>query len=132
MKRFCRAAACALIAVMLVAMSAALYMQVTLPDDYLVVAGEDIHFDYPVSMVKAEGTAQPEVYNSPGNSYKVDIKLAGAIQIKTVEINVVDRKMVMVSGEPMGIKMFTDGLMVVGASDVVSGGAPRENGNSCT
>ena len=107
---------------MLVAMSAALYMQVTLPDDYLVVAGEDIHFDYPVSMVKAEGTAQPEVYNSPGNSYKVDIKLAGAIQIKTVEINVVDRKMVMVSGEPMGIKMFTDGLMVVGASDVVSGG----------
>ena len=122
MKRFCRAAACALIAVMLVAMSAALYMQVTLPADSLVVAGEDIHFDYPVSMVKAEGTAQPEVYNSPGNSYKVDIKLAGAIQIKTVEINVVDRKMVMVSGEPMGIKMFTDGLMVVGASDVVSGG----------
>jgi stage IV sporulation protein B len=48
----------------------------------------------------------------------MDLKLMGAFQVKTVEVKVVDRKTVVVSGRPFGIKMFTDGLMVVGASDI--------------
>ena len=79
-----------------------IYMQKQLPDRYSVVAGEEITF--------------------AGSSYQMDLKLLGTIPVKTVEVNVVDRKLVTVSGAPFGIKMFTDGLMVVGMSDIPTTG----------
>ena len=98
---------------------AALYIQTNLPDSYSVVAGEEINLNYPVlEMRHTSKTTEPQVYASVGNSYSMDLKLLGAVQVKTVEINVVDRKMVKVCGTRCGIKMFTDGLMVVGMSDI--------------
>ncbi len=118
MRRFCQKMACVVNAFILVALAAALYMDRVLPDTYSVVAGEQITFRYPVTMVQNARQTDARVYASPGNTYQMDLKLMGAIQVKTVEINVVDRKVVVVSGRPFGIKMFTDGLMVVGTSDV--------------
>lgn len=98
-----------------------IYMQKQLPDRYSVVAGEEITFAsaYPIRMVQREET-QPS--NLAGSSYQMDLKLLGTIPVKTVEVNVVDRKLVTVSGAPFGIKMFTDGLMVVGMSDIPTTG----------
>ncbi len=94
-----------------------IYMQKQLPDRYSVVAGEEITFAsaYPIRMVQ-RGETQPS--DLAGSSYQMDLKLLGTIPVKTVEVNVVDRKLVTVSGAPFGIKMFTDGLMVVGMSDI--------------
>jgi stage IV sporulation protein B len=104
-----------------------IYIQGQLPNQYSVVAGEEITFTsaYPIEMVHASDTTDAQVYSNVGNSYKMDLKLLGVIPVKTVEINVVDRKIVTVSGAPFGIKMFTDGLMVVGMSDV-----PTSDGRS--
>ena len=97
-----------------------IYIQGQLPNQYSVVAGEEISFTsaYPIEMVHTSDTTDAQVYSSVGNSYQMDLKLLGLIPVKTVEVNVVDRKMVTVSGAPFGIKMFTDGLMVVGMSDI--------------
>ena len=94
-----------------------IYMQKQLPDRYSVVAGEEITFAsaYPIRMVQREETQPSDL---AGSSYQMDLKLLGTIPVKTVEVNVVDRKLVTVSGAPFGIKMFTDGLMVVGMSDI--------------
>ena len=96
------------------------YMQKQLPDRYSVVAGEEISFSagYPIQMVQTSGTEEIPIEKCVGDSYQMDLKLLGTIPVKTVEVNVVDRKMVTVSGAPFGIKMFTDGLMVVGMSDI--------------
>lgn len=98
-----------------------IYMQKQLPDRYSVVAGEEITFAsaYPIRMVQ-RGETQPS--DLAGSSYQMDLKLLGTIPVKTVEVNVVDRKLVTVSGAPFGIKMFTDGLMVVGMSDIPTTG----------
>ena len=98
-----------------------IYMQKQLPDRYSVVAGEEITFAsaYPIRMVQREETQPSDL---AGSSYQMDLKLLGTIPVKTVEVNVVDRKMVTVSGAPFGIKMFTDGLMVVGMSDIPTTG----------
>lgn len=98
-----------------------IYMQKQLPDQYSVVAGEEITFAsaYPIRMVQREETQPSDL---AGSSYQMDLKLLGTIPVKTVEVNVVDRKLVTVSGAPFGIKMFTDGLMVVGMSDIPTTG----------
>lgn len=98
-----------------------IYMQKQLPDRYSVVAGEEITFAsaYPIRMVQREETQPSDL---AGSSYQMDLKLLGTIPVKTVEVNVVDRKLVTVSGAPFGIKMFTDGLMVVGMSDIPTAG----------
>ncbi|MCI9194613.1 MAG: SpoIVB peptidase [Angelakisella sp.] len=117
MKRFARRIAtvanCCVLAVLILT----IYMQKQLPDRYSVVAGEEITFAsaYPIRMVQREETQPSDL---AGSSYQMDLKLLGTIPVKTVEVNVVDRKLVTVSGAPFGIKMFTDGLMVVGMSDI--------------
>lgn len=116
-KRLVTAVNCCLLALLVLT----IYMQKQLPDRYSVVAGEEITFPpgYPIQMVRptASGGVQA-AQSSAGDSYHLDLKLLGTIPVKTVEVNVVERKLVTVSGAPFGIKMFTDGLMVVGMSDI--------------
>lgn len=47
----------------------------------------------------------------------------GAMNIKAVEVNPTDRRMLMPGGTPFGIKLRTDGVMVIS----VNGGSPAEN-----
>lgn len=120
MRRFVRAAALCLDILLAAVMSAALSLQATLPDSYHAVAGEAISFDYPIRIVYLEG--QPAAASAGGSCLQADLRLFGAVRLKTVEISVDERKTVLVSGVPFGIKMFTDGLMVVGMSDVPTEG----------
>lgn len=121
MRRFARRLSAAINCCLMALLILTLYMQQQLPDRYSVVAGEEISFPspYPIQMVRATAAdgVQP-AYSSAGDSYQMELRLLGTIPVKTVEVNVVDRKLVTVSGAPFGIKMFTDGLMVVGMSDV--------------
>ena len=119
MKKIVKCAACIVNCMIVAVLVLALYMNAQLPDSYSVVAGEEITIRYPALAMKYKSqSTEPQVYASPGNSYRMDLKLLGAIQVKTVEVNVVNRKMVQVCGTPFGIKMFTDGLMIVGMSDI--------------
>ena len=103
-----------------------IYLQKQLPDRYSVVAGEEISFPpgYPIQTVRPAASGGVQAAQAGvGDSYQLDLRLLGTIPVKTVEVNVVDRKLVTISGAPFGIKMFTDGLMVVGMSDI-----PTEEG----
>lgn len=49
---------------------------------------------------------------------ETDIKLLGIIPVKTAALTQVKEKKVYVSGESFGIKLYTDGVIVVGTKDV--------------
>ena len=53
-----------------------------------------------------------------GEQYRAQLKLAGVFPLKEVTVTVTQEKTVMVCGTPFGIKMYTDGVLVVGLSDV--------------
>lgn len=55
-----------------------------------------------------------------GEQYRAQLRLAGLFPIKEVTVTVTDRRAVMVCGTPFGIKMYTDGVLVVGLSDVTT------------
>ncbi|MBP3337713.1 MAG: SpoIVB peptidase [Clostridia bacterium] len=52
------------------------------------------------------------------NDYSAKLKLFGIIPVKTVNVNVLEEKSLTVSGKTIGIKMFTEGLLAVGISDI--------------
>ncbi|WP_343277460.1 SpoIVB peptidase S55 domain-containing protein, partial [Ligaoa zhengdingensis] len=96
------------------------YMNSNLPDKYMVSEGGI--FSIPA---KAEITATVEqtkssrqVLTQSGNIYQAQLKLFGVVPLKQVTVEVVEKQMVAACGNPFGIKMFTEGVMVVGLSDM--------------
>lgn len=100
-----------------------LYAQVVLPDYYYVAAGEmlQINAPMPIETAQTSNSLPEEAYSSSGNHYQLGLNFPGGIPIKQVQVQVVDREMVVPGGNAFGIKMFTEGVIVVGLSDVSSG-----------
>ena len=67
-----------------------------------------------------------EVLSSRENRSSATAKLMSIFPIKEVSVTVSDEKIVTVCGTPFGVKMFTDGVLVVGFSEIET-----ENGNVC-
>ena len=55
-----------------------------------------------------------------GESFEVDLKIFGVIPFSTVNVEVVDDMHVQVLGEPFGMKIYTDGVLVVESVDIVT------------
>lgn len=53
-----------------------------------------------------------------GSSYQATLKLFGLFPVKDVAVKVVDQPLLVPCGIPFGIKMYTDGVLVVSMSDV--------------
>ncbi len=97
----------------------ALYISSVLPDTFLVTQGEDISIaGMPFITTASFYKDEPVSSISAGNSYNTELTIGGIIPIKTVRAQVVDRRVVQVCGTPFGIKMFANGAMVVGYSDI--------------
>ena len=58
--------------------------------------------------------------SSVDRPYRAQLTLAGIIPLKEVTVTVSETRTVMVCGTPFGIKMYTDGVLVVGLSDVTT------------
>ena len=55
-----------------------------------------------------------------GESYDVDLKLFGVIPFSTVNVEVVDENYVCVLGQPFGMRIYTEGVLVVNTKNVNS------------
>ncbi len=99
-------------------------LDASLPDRFTVASGEELKFyNLPLtaSAVQTLGDSEvAQVYKSEGNSYNMQLSLPFGIAVKEVKVDVAARKTVVPSGMPFGIKMFTDGAMVVSMSDVTT------------
>lgn len=96
----------------------ALYIGTLLPDTFLVTAGGGLSVAG-MPFLRASAPAENAVVSLSGvNSYNAELTIAGVVPVKTVRAQVVERRVVQVSGVPFGIKMFANGAMVVGFSDI--------------
>lgn len=110
-------------AVIAVLMSAALTFQQLLPDRYFVESGSSLEFgsSYKNLITFDSGSeASAEVISRGKSSYFSEMRLLGMIPIKSVHVEVTNDKTVTVCGTPFGIKMFTDGVLIVGLSRISS------------
>ena len=121
MKRIFKVSATILSVVMLGLLAVLLCLQTTLPDRYYVAQGERFSLGGGWLGIKSSGWVDnmpSELVSRAGNEYAMRLSLPGGAVIKTVSVKVIERDMVIPAGTPFGIKMFTDGVMVVGLSDL--------------
>ena len=93
------------------------YLQNALPNDFTVTRGQSFHIGRLVEEAADESVTAASALNG---RYRTELRLASVIPLKEVAVSVVDRPVVMVCGTPFGIKMYTDGVLVVGMSDVTT------------
>lgn len=112
------------VAVMLL-FGATIYLDMTLPDKFYVVEGREVSFySLPGLTMEKKEPVENGVTAASGNANATQtgtIKLFGLFPIKTTKIDTVAEKMLVPCGTPFGIKMFTDGVLVVGVNDVQTG-----------
>ncbi len=105
--------------VTLAALCWALCLSATLPDRYYLAKGSRFSLGDSSLIQTSSNDGYPlSVYSSTGNTFRMDLKLLGLINIKPVSVQVVDRRVVALCGTPFGIKMVTDGVRVVGTGAV--------------
>ncbi len=107
--------------VMLCAVSAAVFIgivtvQSRLPSRFYVGEGESLVL--PSGWVSASADGAWATQSAAGESYDAQVTLLGVFPVDTVEVKVKTARDVAVCGVPFGIKMFTEGVLVVGVGDV--------------
>ncbi|MCD7873331.1 MAG: SpoIVB peptidase [Clostridiales bacterium] len=118
MRKFIRIFDGAVSFVLAVIFSFVIYGSEALPDEISVKNSAEtvINEIYTVS-------AQPELSVDSQNAESVgtaesDLKLLGVIPVKSETVTKVQDKTVLVSGQSFGIKLYTDGVIVVGTKDI--------------
>lgn len=97
-------------------------------ESYFVVEGKQLNIGCQIPITTHyNGTEESQsslVENSLKSDYSVNFKLFGLIPVKKASVSVIDDMSVVLLGEPFGMKIYTDGVLVVDMSDVDS-----ENGS---
>ncbi len=108
----------ALSAVIVGTMAPALYLQETLPDRFTVAAGEELQLAPPYIHCDSSGENSISVSSTVSDDHSAELKLFGIIKIKDVAVRVAKQQEVALCGVPFGIKMTTNGVMVVGTGSI--------------
>ena len=93
----------------------------SLPDRVYLEAGQALvlpRFSYlePLGMHGSRNAASTQAVGS----YQATLSLGGWLPVKTIRTIVTERRQVTVCGTPFGVKLFSEGALVVGFSDVES------------
>ncbi|MBQ7875378.1 MAG: SpoIVB peptidase, partial [Oscillospiraceae bacterium] len=101
-------------------MAAVFVFESILPDRFFVNSGDDVSFSSYKNFItiSTDFEKAKTVFSSNENPDSASAKLMGIFPIKEVSVTVTDEKIVTVCGSPFGVKMFTDGVLVVGFSRI--------------
>lgn len=95
-----------------------IYSFYTVPDELYSLADEEIRVNDFYTVSYSESEASKLRQGSKQGNYTVEIKLFNAIPIKNSLLTVSDRKYVAISGQIIGLRLFTDGVLIVGIDSV--------------
>ncbi len=78
--------------------------------------------DIPSNQITIQGKEPFSLYSSNQGSYQLGVKLFGWLQLKEIQVDVVDTKYAIPCGVPIGIYLKSDGIMVIGTGKVTDAG----------
>ena len=95
------------------------YYAINLPDSYYVESGGTLELSTAFSINAVPDNAVPSFSTQTIPASKTaSLRLFGIIPVKNVEIRTVETPMLVPGGEPFGIKLLMDGVMIVGTGTV--------------
>ena len=95
-------------------------------DSYHVTPGMTLSWNQ--GMISARPAEALAASGGASTRYQAELMLFDAIPVKTISVSVVPELQVIPGGTPFGIKMFTDGVMVVGLSEIQTKDGMRNPG----
>lgn len=101
--------------------SAILYLDNTVSEKYKIKKGDILSFETAIPITAVyEGTrlSQSGKTENIGEQFDVDLKAFGIIPFSTVNVEVVDELHVAVLGTPFGMKLYTEGVLVIDLTSV--------------
>lgn len=98
------------------------YSSSKVPDIINITYGQDVKLrsESFISLQPIEETAPARSMSTDNSTVKYTAKLLGIFPLKDVAVVSSEERYVAVSGKPFGIKMFCDGVMIVGFSDILT------------
>ncbi len=101
--------------------TAIFYLQNNISDDYKIKKGENLFINSNIPVTAEFGgieLSQSNLHLNVGQNYAVDLKAFGIIPVTQVNVEVVDEMYVAVLGSPFGMKIYTEGVLVVELTSV--------------
>ena len=97
-----------------------IYSYTNIPSSYSLIEGRTIKYDFNIPMVKAtvNDISVSSDQSTFRRAYTVDTKLLGILPLKAVDINIIPETKLIPCGFSFGVKLYTNGLMVVGSSNI--------------
>ncbi len=104
----------------IVLMSAVVYGFCTVPDEMSFMRGEKIDLGHFFSCDLGERERSVSKSLVAEGEYQLNLKLLGKIPVKNFSLKVNSRPYFVPSGEIIGLRIFTEGVMIVGTDSVVT------------
>lgn len=100
--------------------TAVIVMNRTVSREYKINRGDTFKIDsaIPVTVDFKGVKASSEDFKNVGEVFDVDLKILGIIPFSKASVTVVDETYVSVLGTPFGMKIYTNGLLVISTGDV--------------
>lgn len=95
------------------------YYAINLPDSYYVSEGENLELStvFSINAVSKSNTASVSKNNISRVS-KTSLRLFGIFPVKNVDVKTLEQPMLVPGGQPFGIKLLMEGVMIVGTGEV--------------
>ena len=98
-----------------------IYVKGMIPSNLYVIPGDEVQIkSLPIVSFESQGASNTKEVVKSGQKLKYQAKLFGVVPIKEVNVTTTENRKVSVAGTPFGIKMFSNGVMVVGFSEVIT------------
>ena len=119
MRKIFRAAVAATAAAAMLLLGMVAYWDAQLPDDYYVSDAASFSLpQYPMLQPDGGGEAVPASRRETAISRQAELKLGGTVPVKTIRIYQTEKRYLVPCGTPFGLKLTTEGVLVVGISPV--------------
>ena len=102
------------------------------PNKIIIMQGEELNYKTALGLILCDDSSMQTSSNinkkkiSDSGTIDVSLNLFGKIPLKETKVNVVERTAVIPIGKAIGMKLYTDGVLVVGMSEI-NGKKPYEN-----
>ncbi len=95
------------------------YYAINLPDSYYVTEGQKLELvtTFSIDAVSDNNSASVSA-NSNAKTNKTSLRLFGIFPVKNVEVKTLEQTMLIPGGQPFGIKLLMEGVMIVDTGDV--------------
>ena len=114
-------------------LSAVAYVDTKIAENYYVAEDDSLKFQgLPLECKAPDVDVSVGLKNNTSvNGYKTRVSLFGIIPIKTVNVTKTKTAEVAVLGTPFGLKVYTEGVLVVGFSDVETKNGTENPAKKC-